>query len=111
MYDLIDRNQLLQWLKVSDFENYNGDECFRYTIREIENAPAVDRLIPCSEQLPDKDGKYLVLQNEQFDILEYNTELKQFGYRYEDEDEPRYPYVEWAEMMNVTHWMQLPEKP
>lgn len=24
MYDLIDRNQLLQWLKVSDFENYNG---------------------------------------------------------------------------------------
>ena len=71
MFDLIDRNQLLNWLKVSDFENYNSDECFRYTIQEIENAPAVNLLIPCSEQLPDKDGKYLVLlNNDAWDILE-----------------------------------------
>ena len=110
MTDLIDRNQLLKWLKVSDFENYTGDECFRLTIQEIENAPAVNLLIPCSEQLPDKDGTYLVYSKFGFEILEYDVELKEFGMTDTYKDELGYDITEWYSC-TVTHWMSLPEKP
>lgn len=115
MADLIERDAALARIDCCLGNSLGGRKEFDSGLIQarkfVLSTPAVNRLIPCSKRLPDKDGKYLVIQNEQFDILEYNTQLKQFGYRYEDEDEPGYPYTEWAEMQNVTHWMPLPEKP
>lgn len=100
MYDLIDRNQLLQWLKVSDFENYNGDECFRYTIREIENAPAVNLLISCSEQMMSDGAKVLVLlSNGEYFVMTRHGNAMSDGLRHLND------------LQSVTHWMPLPEKP
>ena len=100
MYDLIDRNQLLQWLKVSDFENYNGDECFRYTIREIENAPAVNLLISCSEQMMPDGAKVLVLlSNGEYFVMTRHGNAMSDGLRHLND------------LQSVTHWMLLPEKP
>lgn len=113
--DLIDKQSVVEiamcYCPDDDGICSKADTDIRELLDDIENLPVVNILIPCSEQLPDKDGNYLVLQRDRFEILEYRTELKQFGYTYEDEDEPGYPYTEWTEMQNVTHWMPLPNKP
>lgn len=120
MDDLIYRNVLIDELKKIKFpcmlpsgaEYLEGVQTAVTRISGVINdAPTVNRLIPCNDRLPDKDGKYLVLQRDQFEILTYNVGLKQFGYTNEGEEETGCPYVEWAEMQDVTHWMPLPEKP
>ena len=69
-------------------------------------------MIPCSERMPDKDGKYLVLlNNNAWDTLEYDTELEQFGWTDDYKDELGYNITEWYDSTKmVVSWMPLPEK-
>lgn len=76
----------------------------------LENAPAVDQWISVRDRLPDTDGEYLVY-TDHYEIVEYDTELRQFGHTDEYKDELGYNIVEWYEVHNVTHWMPLPNKP
>ena len=99
MADLIDRNGLLEWLKVSDFENYSGDECFRYTMQEIENAPAVNCWIPCSERMPEIFDYVIGAGSDGICIVRYNGTL------FADDSGATYP------INAITHWMPLPEPP
>lgn len=101
MADLISRKELLEWLKVSEFENFSSDECYRYMMREIENAPDVNRWIPCSERLPETNTQVLCYcRMGDFRIMEY------------DEQESRwYEGIQDYRQTTVTHWMPLQEPP
>ena len=76
----------------------------------IKSAPVINRCISVKDALPDNDGEYLVYTNH-YEVVEYSTELQQFGYTDEYKDELGYNIVEWYEVHNVTHWMTLPEPP
>lgn len=80
-------------------------------VQLIENEPTAFCMIQCSEKMPDKDGKYLVLlNNNAWDILEYDTELEQFGWTDDYKDEFGYNITDWYDSTEiVVSWMPLPE--
>lgn len=75
----------------------------------IANGVTVQKWIPVSERLPDKDGEYLVrFADKGISNTEYESKFGSFGYWLSimwDEDADWFPYV------GVTHWMPLPEPP
>jgi hypothetical protein len=66
--------------------------------RLVEEAPAIDCWIKCSERLPEKIGEYLTYSkySDKFYILFYYPEYASFGI-YNRE--------------RITHWVHLPNKP
>lgn len=69
-------------------------------IEKIENAPTIGAWIDVKNELPEKDGDYLI----------FNTDGAVWIYWYDEE------YKEWYDdngyqTESVTHWMPLPEPP
>ena len=118
MADLIDRNAL--FLKQKAHADLFADSTLHddivrrdeatATLAEIINAPAINRCISVEDAFPDTNGEYLVY-TDHYEIVEYDTELQQFGHTDEYKDELGYNIVEWYEVHNVTHWMPIPEPP
>ena len=75
----------------------------------IANGVTVQKWIPVTERLPDKDGAYLVRwDNKSVFDAEYESKYGSFGYWLDimwDGDADWYPYT------GITHWMPLPEPP
>ena len=75
----------------------------------IANGVTVQKWIPVTERLPEKNGTYLVLwTNKAVSDAEYESTYKSFGYWIDillDTDE------EWIAYQHITHWMPLPEPP
>lgn len=75
----------------------------------IANGVTIQKWIPVTERLPDKDGEYLVRwANKSVGDAEYECKYGSFGHWIDimwDEDADWFPYVD------ITHWMPLPEAP
>lgn len=115
MNDLIDREYLFvaveQMEKIGTTDNENDSVVSTNAVLDIiDSAPSVNRCISVKDSLPDTDGEYLVY-TDHYEIVEYDTELQQFGHTDEYKDELGYNIVEWYEVHNVTHWMPLPKPP
>lgn len=115
MDDLINREYLFnaveQMEKIGTTDSENDSVVSTNAVLDIiDNAPSVNRCISVKYALPDTDGEYLVY-TDHYEIVEYDTELQQFGHTDEYKDELGYNIVEWYEMHNVTHWMPLPKPP
>lgn len=88
--------------------------------RDIAALPAAEvepvrRWIPCSEELPEKDGRYLVA-NDAVGVIGVKSfaVTKRFNGRgQERRDVWWYLDDEWADQVatGITHWMPLPEPP
>lgn len=92
MADLIDRDALLQ-----DMTKRSEGIADWHVFDVINEQPAVNRWIPCSEKRPDLWGEYLTYnaENGAMYVLTFSPAYNTFGI-YDG---------------NVTHWMSLPEKP
>lgn len=117
MPELIDRNALICKQKAhADLfaDSTVHDDIVRLdeataALAEIINAPAVNRLIPCSERLPEQDKKYITYaettkyctHNEIYDDGRVNILYFDGKEWYDDE----------CIYYNVTHWMPLPSPP
>lgn len=117
MDDIIKKSEIILKLKTRIMRPDNEwDDGYNTGMAEavqlIENEPTAFCMIPCSEKMPDKDGKYLVLlNNNAWDILDYDTELEQFGWTDDYKDEFGYNITEWYDSTKmVVSWMPLPEK-
>ncbi len=115
MNDLIYREYLFvaveQMEKIGTTDNENDSVVSTNAVLDIiDNAPSVNRCISVKDALPDTDGEYLVY-TDHYEIVEYDTELQQFGHTDEYKDKLGYNIVEWYEVHNVTHWMPLPKPP
>lgn len=118
MNDLIDRSTVLA--EIGEFQKLfdeTGDSHERvayasaqHCILVIKSATSVNQCISVKDALPDTNGEYLVY-TDHYEIVEYDTELQQFGYTDKYIDEQGYNAVEWYEVHNVTHWMPLPKPP
>ena len=89
----------------------DGDNC-GYAVRAdyfIANGVTVQKWIPVTERLPDKNGEYLCRWvNKSVSDAEYESTYGSFGYWFNFwEDE----YKEWISYDGITHWMALPEPP
>lgn len=116
MDDVIKRSEILLKLKTRIMRPDNEWDAGYNTgmaeaVQLIENEPTAFCMIQCSEKMPDKDGKYLVLlNNNAWDILEYDTELEQFGWTDDYKDEFGYNITDWYDSTEiVVSWMPLPE--
>lgn len=76
----------------------------------INDMPAINHWIPVENSLPNTDGEYLVYADH-YEIVEYDSKLRQFGHTDRYIDEQGYDVAEWYEVHNVTHWMPLHEPP
>ena len=88
MDDLIKRQDVLNLIpqNISDFEE---GSCLLY---DVERLPSAQQWIPCSERLPDQNGKYLVVGRQKaINILKFD------GGRW---------YGKWG----VVAWMPLPSQ-
>lgn len=86
MSDLIEREPLLKKM----WPDAN--------MRRVEEAPAVNRWIPCSERLPEVYEKVLTYNDE--GIIHDNFRLNL-----------RDGSIGWSQGWGVTHWMPRPEPP
>lgn len=78
------------------------DKQLRTANTEIDRLQSVSSLIPCSERLPEKDGNYLCISNNEYKILPYrNGEFYCICF----------DAVLRCCNSSVTHWMPLPETP
>ena len=75
----------------------------------IANGVTVQKWIPVTERLPEKNGEYLCRWiNKSVSDAEYESTYGSFGYWFDflgDE------YKEWISYEGITHWMPLPEPP
>lgn len=88
--------------------------------RMINKQPKVDKWIPCSEKLPEKDGDYLVWyfvdENRQgYEVSNFDTDMGEngeFGYWQDYYDNQTLGFLdsEWIEFETVVAWQPLPEK-
>ena len=96
MADLIDRDALLQ-----DMTHRGGLGIGDWHVFDVINEqPAVNRWIPCSERMPEQEGFYLVYftfkdGTHATDITYINTAYISTG----------------CLSRSITHWMPLPEPP
>jgi hypothetical protein len=78
------------------------DNRLRTANTEIDRLQSVSSWIPCSERLPEKDGDYLCISNNEYKILPYRN--REF-------------YCVCFDAVlrrcnkSVTHWMPVPEAP
>ena len=71
--------------------------------------PTMQKWIPVTERLPDKDGSYLVLNKRKYIFdAKYESIYKSFGDWHEFVDGAG---DEWITFGEITHWMPLPEPP
>ena len=88
MDDLIRRQAAIDALDIAPFEDY-GD--YELAVGVIKDVPSAQQWIPCSERLPDQNGKYLVVGRQKaINILKFD------GGRW---------YGKWG----VVAWMPLPD--
>lgn len=100
-----EHEQLLEWLE--DYKQLKSDYIdldnrLRTANTEIDRLQSVSSLIPCSERLPEKDGNYLCISNNEYKILPY---------RNGDFYCICFDAVLRCCNSSVTHWMPLPEIP
>lgn len=91
--------------KITGSETVSGEflndalSCFH---KNIIGKPEVNNWIPCSERMPNKDGDYLCISNQEIKILPYrNGEF--YGICFDG--------VLRCCNSSVTHWMPIPEPP
>lgn len=100
-----EHEQLLEWLE--DYKQLKSDyididKQLRTANTEIDRLQSVSSLIPCSERLPEKDGNYLCISNNEYKILPYrNGEFYCICF----------DAVLRCCNSSVAHWMPLPEPP
>lgn len=93
-----------------------------YDIRTLKAADVqlINPLVKVEERVPTVSGNYLCyLSNGEFEVLYFDREIE------DDEYNDEYPFGvwntypsddggecrEWIEVLEVTHWMPLPERP
>jgi hypothetical protein len=75
----------------------------------IANGVTIQKWIPVTDRLPDKDGSYLILNKRKYIFdAEYESIYKSFGCWHEFVDGAG---NEWIAYKEITHWMPLPEPP
>ena len=105
MADLIDRDAVAYKVKscITIPADNEWDSGYNTAMAEakqyIENAPAVNRWIPCSERLPESFIYVLCAGRDGIGILRY------IGSKWLDDEAHAYTTNE------ITHWMPLPEPP
>ena len=105
MADLIDRDAVAYKVKscITIPADNEWDSGYNTAMAEakqyIENAPAVNRWIPCSERLPESFIYVLCAGRDGIGILRY------IGSKWLDDEAHAYTTTE------ITHWMPLPEPP
>ncbi len=129
---LIDANKIFPWyLKAFSVEEAGkeraiGPDEVRFSMNDIrenlDNIPTECEWIPCSKQLPEEDGEYLVTTKWQngylnVDILNFANDLNAIN-KYDFPDEECYGRSGWYEcdseygdyeIDDVIAWMPLPE--
>ena len=112
MADLISRTEMLKWLEVSEFEHLSGEKCFESMMREIKNAPAVNRWIPVDDALPESSEDVLVWF-EYFRYGEYNCMYQTYniGNYFAKHDSWMVGHETGWQKLRVIAWMPLPEPP
>lgn len=100
MADLIDRDALEPFYESGTDPNDTYADMAFIRVEHIENAPAVNRWISCSERLPEY-GEYVL-------FIRKNCEVY-VGY-YDEKNTWNTDY-QWFIGEDVTHWMPLPEPP
>lgn len=123
MDDLIDRAALLKSMGLTDAVKYGNKTAeqqdrsystwMSYEIADaIQDAPAVNRWIPCSERLPKSVGNKVIVFCTGEDVNDYVG----FGHYEVFKNtvtwynlETSLPFADWG--LTVTHWMPLPESP
>lgn len=109
MADLIDRSALLKDMGLTDAVKYGNKDSeqqtrsystwMSYEIADaIQDSPAVNRWIPCSERLPEVYEKVLTYNDE--GIIHDNFRLNL-----------RDGSVGWSQGWGITHWQPRPEPP
>lgn len=107
MADLIDRDALVLNVSghvismsvcLSKDERDGMERMFNTIMNDIQNAPAVNRWIPCSERLPEVYEKVLTYSDD--GIIHDNFRLNL-----------RDGSVGWSQGWNITHWQPRPEPP
>ena len=103
MADLIDRDALEPFYESGTDPNDTYADMTYIRAEHIENAPAVNRWIPCSERLPYIGVDVIVY------VRTWREQKVQFGYRYSEGT--------WSVANigvpndEITFWMPLPEPP
>jgi hypothetical protein len=112
--DLIDRNALESFYESGTDPNDTYADMTFIRAEHIENAPAVNRWIPCSERLPEKEC-YALIYFGQGTTAEGITDAWYDGKSWNYTNSIIENGAEWEETVwiphEVTHWMQLPEPP
>ena len=102
--DLISRQAAIDAIKregCANCDSYNGVRCrvcqYQNCMDIIEELPSAQQWIPCSERLPDKDGRYLTTNSRIGEwIVDWNI--------WHNEPKPS-----WLYNQGVIAWMPLPE--
>jgi hypothetical protein len=98
MTDLIDRDALKPFYESGTDPNDTYADMTFIRVEHIENAPAVNRWIPCSERLPEVYEKVLTYSDD--GIIHDNFRLNL-----------RDGSVGWSQGWGITHWQPRPEPP
>lgn len=97
----------------SDCDKYNRG--LRHPAAETADVEPVRGWIPCSERLPEKDGRYLVANATVgvIGVKSFAVEKRLNGRGQERRDVWWYLDDEWADQVatGITHWMPLPQPP
>lgn len=106
MADLIERDDVIRKIKscISLPADNEWDAGYNTAMAEakqyIQNAPAVNRLIPCSEQMmPDGERVLVCLTNGEFFVMTRSGDVISDGLRH------------LTDLSGVERWMPLPEPP
>ena len=99
---------LIEYVRTLE-HNYNVAVSFNENQAKYIESLTVQKWIPVTERLPDKDGTYLVRwANKSVGDAEYESIYGSFGYWLDfwlDKE------AEWMPYDGITHWMPLPEPP
>ena len=102
---------------------YNGNVDCAYNVHAdhlIANGVTVQKWIPVTERLPEKDGEYLVFEKSVYGTRTRTLRFAKDGRKVDKYDFHRewknvwfYYDCEWGHITidTVTHWMPLPEPP
>ena len=100
--DLIRRAELLELYEGLDGQGLKVP--VEVVVQNIKDMPTVDRWIPCSERLPEKNGQYLVVADCGISEKVYRQIVK-----YWDGEGQKWMPNNYAPSTHFVAWMPLPE--